>query len=60
MSVSFYLVTTQSCRFADMALMLIMPHQVLDYQNCAHTLLPLISSAYALWFMGEDMMRMYK
>jgi len=33
--------------------------QVLDYQNCAYTLLPLISSAYALWFMGEDMMAMY-
>ncbi|KAG2435906.1 hypothetical protein HXX76_007101 [Chlamydomonas incerta] len=34
--------------------------QVLDYQNCAATLLPLLASAYALTFMGEDMMTMYK
>lgn len=32
---------------------------MLDYQNCAHTLLPLVSSAYALWFMGEHMMGLY-
>lgn len=34
--------------------------QVLDYQNCSHTLLPLIASAYALWFMGDRMMAQYK
>lgn len=34
--------------------------QVLDYQNCAHTLLPLVASAYALFFMGESMMAMYR
>lgn len=33
---------------------------MLDYQNCAGTLLPLVAGAYALWFMGDDMMRMYK
>jgi acyl-CoA oxidase len=33
--------------------------QVLDYQNVAHTLLPLVASAYALHFMGESMMGMY-
>ncbi|GLI67460.1 hypothetical protein VaNZ11_011657 [Volvox africanus] len=34
--------------------------QVLDYQNCAATLLPLIACAYALFFMGEAMMAMYR
>lgn len=34
--------------------------QVLDYQNCAATLLPLIASSYALYFMGEAMMGMYR
>ena len=34
--------------------------QVLDYQNTAHTLLPLVASAYALHFMGETIMGMYK
>ncbi|GLC45233.1 hypothetical protein PLESTB_000722200 [Pleodorina starrii] len=34
--------------------------QVLDYQNCAATLLPLIASSYALSFMGEEMMSMYR
>jgi hypothetical protein len=34
--------------------------QVLDYQNCAHTLLPLVASAYALHFMGNAMMAMYR
>lgn len=34
--------------------------QVLDYQNCAATLLPLLAAAYALTFMGEDMMGMYR
>jgi hypothetical protein len=33
---------------------------VLDYQNCAHTLLPLVASAYALHFMGNAMMAMYR
>ena len=33
--------------------------QVLDYQNVAHTLLPLVASAYVLHFMGESMMGMY-
>ncbi|GAX78870.1 hypothetical protein CEUSTIGMA_g6309.t1 [Chlamydomonas eustigma] len=33
--------------------------QVLDYQNVAHTLLPLVASAYALQFMGEAMMDKY-
>lgn len=33
--------------------------QVLDYQNCAHTLLPLVSAAYALFFMGQSMWEMY-
>jgi hypothetical protein len=32
---------------------------VLDYQNCSHTLLPLVASAYALWFMGNHMMALY-
>jgi hypothetical protein len=34
--------------------------QVLDYQNCAGTLLPLVAGAYALWIMGDEMMAMYK
>jgi len=34
--------------------------QVLDYQNTAHTLLPLVAGAYALTFMGESMMRLYR
>jgi len=34
--------------------------QVLDYQNTAGTLLPLIANTYALHFMGESMMKMYK
>eukprot|EP00775_Hariotina_reticulata_P005807 gene5808-6047_t len=33
--------------------------QVLDYQNCGHTLLGLISSAYACWFMGQSMQQRY-
>lgn len=37
-----------------------LPNQVLDYQNTSHTLLPLVASAYALHFMGETMMAMYK
>lgn len=39
------------------------PHatlQVLDYQNTSHTLLPLVASAYAVHFMGETTMGMYK
>jgi acyl-CoA oxidase len=34
--------------------------QVLDYQNCAGSLLPLMSAGYALWLMGDAMMDMYK
>ncbi len=34
--------------------------QVLDYQNCANTLLPLVAGAYALHFMGNSMMAMYR
>ncbi|KAL6761791.1 acyl-CoA dehydrogenase/oxidase C-terminal [Haematococcus lacustris] len=34
--------------------------QVLDYQNTSHTLLPLIAYTYALTWMGEAMMKMYK
>ncbi|EFJ46884.1 hypothetical protein VOLCADRAFT_92640 [Volvox carteri f. nagariensis] len=34
--------------------------EVLDYQNCSATLLPLIASSYALYFMGESMMAMYR
>ncbi len=34
--------------------------QVLDYQNCSATLLPLLASSYALHFMGEAMMAMYR
>lgn len=34
--------------------------QVLDYQNTSHTLLPLVSAAYALTFMGDRMMGMYR
>lgn len=30
--------------------------QVLDYQNVANTLLPLVANAYAMHFMGEEMM----
>eukprot|EP00878_Enallax_costatus_P005125 GHUV01005387.1.p1 GENE.GHUV01005387.1~~GHUV01005387.1.p1 ORF type:complete len:651 (+),score=176.60 GHUV01005387.1:188-2140(+) len=33
--------------------------QVLDYQNVANTLLGLISSAYACWFMGQNMQQRY-
>ncbi|MEW5313953.1 MAG: hypothetical protein WDW38_005483 [Sanguina aurantia] len=34
--------------------------QVLDYQNVSHTLLPLVSAAYALHFTAESMVAMYK
>nr|AWK67839.1 ACOX [Dunaliella tertiolecta] len=34
--------------------------QVLDYQNTSHTLLPLVAAAYAVHFMGETIMGMYK
>ncbi|KAG2488798.1 hypothetical protein HYH03_012598 [Edaphochlamys debaryana] len=34
--------------------------QVLDYQNCAASLLPLLAASYALTFMGDAMMAMYK
>ncbi|GFR44234.1 hypothetical protein Agub_g5369 [Astrephomene gubernaculifera] len=34
--------------------------QVLDYQNCAATLLPLLASSYALSFMGAAMMERYR
>lgn len=40
-----------------------LPHncsQVLDYQNVSHTLLPLVSAAYALHFTAESMVAMYK
>ncbi|KAK9805355.1 hypothetical protein WJX73_005736 [Symbiochloris irregularis] len=33
--------------------------QVLDYQNTAHSLLPLLSTAYALIFMGKTAMQRY-
>jgi hypothetical protein len=33
--------------------------QVLDYQNCGHTLLGLVSNAYACWFMGQSMQQRY-
>lgn len=32
---------------------------MLDYQNVAHVLLPLVGATYALHFMGESMMDMY-
>ena len=34
--------------------------QVLDYQNCSYTLLPLVASTYALTFMGETLFGMYQ
>jgi acyl-CoA oxidase len=34
--------------------------QVLDYQNTAGTLLPLVARAYALWLMGAEMRAAYK
>jgi acyl-CoA oxidase len=34
--------------------------QVLDYQNVANTLLGLVSSAYACWFMGLNMQARYQ
>eukprot|EP00879_Flechtneria_rotunda_P021197 GHRR01022330.1.p1 GENE.GHRR01022330.1~~GHRR01022330.1.p1 ORF type:complete len:634 (+),score=214.56 GHRR01022330.1:589-2490(+) len=34
--------------------------QVMDYQNVANTLLGLISSAYACWFMGQNMQQRYQ
>jgi acyl-CoA oxidase len=33
---------------------------VLDYQNTSATLLPLVAAAYALTWMGQAMMGMYK
>ncbi|KAI8467455.1 MAG: acyl-CoA dehydrogenase/oxidase C-terminal [Monoraphidium minutum] len=33
--------------------------QVLDYQNCAGILLPLVAAGYALWLMGDSMMAAY-
>lgn len=32
---------------------------MLDYQNVANVLLPLVGATYALHFMGESMMDMY-
>jgi len=34
--------------------------QVLDYQNCAYTLIGLTASAYACWFMGQNMQGRYQ
>lgn len=34
--------------------------QVLDYQNVAHTLIGLTASAYACWFMGQNMQARYQ
>jgi hypothetical protein len=34
--------------------------QVLDYQNTAGSLLPLVAATYALWLMGDDMVAKYK
>lgn len=34
--------------------------QVLDYQNCAYTLIGLTASAYACWFMGQNMQARYQ
>jgi hypothetical protein len=34
--------------------------QVLDYQNVAHTLIGLTASAYACWFMGQEMQARYQ
>lgn len=34
--------------------------QVLDYQNCMHTLLPLLAASYSLHFMGESLFGMYR
>lgn len=34
--------------------------QVLDYQNVAHTLVGLTASAYACWFMGQNMQGRYQ
>jgi acyl-CoA oxidase len=33
--------------------------QVLDYQNVAQTLIGLTASAYACWFMGQNMQARY-
>jgi acyl-CoA oxidase len=33
---------------------------VLDYQNCSATLLGLVASAYACWFMGNNMQGRYQ
>lgn len=32
---------------------------MLDYQNVANTLLNLVASAYANWFMGQNMQQRY-
>lgn len=37
----------------------LMRPQVLDYQNVAHSLLPLVAASYGLWFMGERLMALY-
>jgi hypothetical protein len=34
--------------------------QVLDYQNVANTLIGLTASAYACWFMGQNMQARYQ
>lgn len=34
--------------------------QVLDYQNVAQTLIGLTASAYACWFMGQNMQARYQ